>query len=98
LIAYTPKARRHVEALVLHYEALGRPEAVQNLVGALDEAERRIDRSPEVGLSAPRPYPLLARPGRRWLKAGRYWVAYRTSVPPVIIGVFFEAANIPDRT
>jgi hypothetical protein len=31
------------------------------------------------------------------MKAGRYWVLYRTTTPPVIIAVFFETANIPGR-
>ena len=48
-----------------------------------------------VGLPAPRPYPQLTQPGRAWIKAGRYWIAYRTEPAPVIEAVFFETANIP---
>jgi hypothetical protein len=46
---------------------------------------------------APRPYPELVQPGRLWLKAGRYWIAYRTHPTPAIVAVFFETANIPGR-
>jgi hypothetical protein len=31
------------------------------------------------------------------MKAGRYWVAYRPTAPRVILGVFFETADIPGR-
>ncbi len=43
------------------------------------------------------PYPGLMLAGRRWIKAGRYWLAYRDGAPPVILAVFFEEANIPGR-
>ncbi len=58
----------------------------------------KIERSPAAGLPAPRPYPEVARAGRAWIKAGRYWVSYRTTKPLVILGVFYEAADIPGRT
>jgi hypothetical protein len=31
------------------------------------------------------------------VQAGRYWVAYSTTKPPVIVAVFYDAANIPGR-
>jgi hypothetical protein len=31
------------------------------------------------------------------LKAGSYWIAYRVSPEPTIVGVFYESANIPGR-
>jgi plasmid stabilization system protein ParE len=97
LIAYTPEAQRHVDQLLRHYELLQRPEAIRAFLTALDDAERRIARNPGAGLRAPRPYPRLARSGRAWLKAGRYWITYSTAQPPVIIGVFYESADIPNR-
>jgi hypothetical protein len=48
-------------------------------------------------LAAPRPYPELAAEGDAWVKAGRYWIGYRTAEPPAIFAVFFETANIPGR-
>jgi hypothetical protein len=30
------------------------------------------------------------------IKAGRYWIAYEPTTP-VIVGVFYETANIPGR-
>lgn len=43
------------------------------------------------------PYPRLASDGRRWIKVGAYWIAYSTTEPPVILGVFYETADIPSR-
>ena len=53
--------------------------------------------NPGAGLSAPRPYPALAQKGRAWIKAGRYWIAYRTKPRLLIVAVFYETANIPGR-
>jgi plasmid stabilization system protein ParE len=97
LIEYTPRAIRQIATLVQHYEDRHRPEAVRALFGALDTAERRIESNPSAGLAAPRPYPQVARKGRAWVKAGRYWVAYSTAQPPVIVAVFYETADIPRR-
>lgn len=94
---YSTQAAAQVEALQRHYRARNRLEAAHNLAAALAEAEARIERDPAAGLPAPRPYPDLARPGRAWTKAGRYWIAYSTTQPPVILGVFYEAADIPGR-
>lgn len=63
----------------------------------MDEAGGKIERDPAAGLRAPRPYPELRQAGRAWVQAGRYWFAYSTTKPPVIVGVFYDAANIPGR-
>jgi hypothetical protein len=97
LIVYSGKAERQVIALLHHYEDLGRVAASRALAIALDEAERRIEHNPSACLTAPRPYPQLARYGLAWIKSGRYWIAYSADRPPVIAGVFFETANIPQR-
>jgi plasmid stabilization system protein ParE len=97
LIEYSPRARRQITALRNHYENLDRSAAVSGLMAALDDAERRIDRDPDGGLPAPRPYPHLARSGVAWIKAGRYWIAYTPAEPKVVVGVFFETADIPRR-
>ena len=76
---------------------MNRLEAVRNLAAVLAEVEARIERDPGAGLPAPRPYPHLARTGRAWTKAGRYWVTYSTTRPPMILGVFYKTANIPGR-
>ena len=94
---YSPGAQRQIIDLQRHYSALRRPEALRNLDRALREAEQRIERNPLGGLPAPRPYPDLTRPGRRWVKAGPYWIAYSTTDPAVILAVFYETANIPGR-
>jgi plasmid stabilization system protein ParE len=97
LIEYTPRAIRQLGTLVQHYEDRHRPEAIRGLFAALDAAERTIEGNPSAGLAAPRAYPQVARKGRAWVKAGRYWVAYSTTLPPVIVAVFYETADIPRR-
>jgi plasmid stabilization system protein ParE len=97
LIAFTPEARRQVRELRNHYEKRDRPEAVRGLRTALATAWGKIVAQPAAGLATPRPYPNLAQPGRAWIKAGRYWIAYSANPGPVIVGVFYETANIPDR-
>ncbi len=94
---YSAEAERQIDELCRHYDALDRTEAVRNLIMALVEAEESIQGYPSAGLEAPRPYPQLARLGRLWIKAGRYWIAYRTSLPPVILAVFHDTADIPGR-
>ena len=81
----------------MHYEIKGRVEAILNLSRALDEAEARIDAHPQTGLPAPRPYPELAWDGEAWVMAGRYWIAYTLTSPPVIMAVFDATADIPGR-
>jgi plasmid stabilization system protein ParE len=97
LIALTPEARQHVRALRAYYEEHERPEAARALRNALTAAWKRIITSGAAGLPAPRPCPHLTLPGRMWIKAGRYWIAYRTAPTPVIVAVFFETANIPSH-
>ncbi len=98
MIDYSRTARGHITALREHYEKLERPEAIRNLIRAIEEAAARIERSPEAGLPAPRPYPELKVLGWRWVKAGRYWFAYVTVTDgAVIAGVFYETADIPSR-
>lgn len=96
MIALTPEARRQVHALRDHYAERHRPEAVRALRTAIEAAWDKIVIDRAGWLAAPRPYPHLAIPGRAWIKAGRYWIAYRT-IPPVIVAVFYETANIPGR-
>jgi plasmid stabilization system protein ParE len=97
LIAYTPRALGQVNDLIQHYEDRERPEALRALLISLEEAEQKIENNPAAGLTAPRPYPRLARRGRAWIKAGRYWIAYSATQPPTIVAVFFETSDIPGR-
>jgi plasmid stabilization system protein ParE len=96
VIRLSPSAERQVLALLRHYSEQGRPEAARNVLTAIDWAIVQIERNP-MGVAAPRPYPELARPGRAWTKAGRYWIAYSAATPPVILADFLETANIPRR-
>ena len=68
-----------------------------NLLNALERAKARISERPEAGLPAPRPYPALAKAGRRWIIEGSYWISYSLTTPPVISGVFYAMADIPNR-
>jgi len=97
LIVFTPRAGQQIRTLRRHYEQFDRPEAIRALVVALDSAWLTITSDPAAGLAAPRPYPQLARPGRQWIKVGRYWIGYRTEAPPIIFAVFYDTANIPKR-
>jgi hypothetical protein len=97
LIGLTPKAERQVDELRRHYEDRERIEALYALLAAVDEAKQRIESNPAAGLAAPRPYAQLANPGRSWIKVGRYWVAYSTTRPLVIVGVYYDMADIPRR-
>jgi plasmid stabilization system protein ParE len=98
VIRLSSEAEQQVAELLRHYARLGRPEAGRNLIAAIDQAVAQIEQEPEQGLPAPRPYPALVRPGRAWTKVGRYWIAYSTAMPPpVILGVFYDAAGIPGR-
>lgn len=48
--------------------------------------------------NAARPYPSLVRPGWKWTKEGRYWIAFREGKHgPAISAIFHEAADIPRR-
>jgi plasmid stabilization system protein ParE len=96
LIALTPEASAQLEALEQFYIAKERPQALRNLGYALAEASLIILNAPERGLPAPGPYPALAEFALRWLKRGRYWVAYDPA-GPIIAGVFFETDDIPSR-
>ena len=97
MIALSPEAEAQLDALIAHYEALGRVEASINLLSALEQARTRISDRPEAGLPVPRPYPALAKAGRRWIIEGSYWISYSLTTPPVISGVFYEMADIPNR-
>jgi plasmid stabilization system protein ParE len=72
----SPEAEAQLDSLIAHYEALGRVEASINLLNALERAKARISERPEAGLPAPRPYPALAKAGRRWIIEGTYWISY----------------------
>jgi hypothetical protein len=96
VIEFTAEASRHVADLRQHYESLERSAALRNLDAALDAAVKHITDGKQ-GLSAPKSYPFLAKPGRAWIKSGRYWVTYLLSQPPIVTGVFYETADIPNR-
>jgi plasmid stabilization system protein ParE len=97
MIARSPEAEAQLDTPIAYYEALGRLEASINLLNALERARARISEKPEAGLPAPRPYPSLAKAGRRWVIEGTYWISYSLTTPPIISGVFYAMADIPNR-
>jgi plasmid stabilization system protein ParE len=97
MIALSPEAEAQLDALIAHYEALGRVNASLNLLNVLERARKRNSESPQAGLAAPRPYPALAAAGRRWIIEGPYWISYSQTTPPVISGVFYAMSDIPNR-
>ena len=97
MIELTAVAERHLAELEAHYLALERYKALLNLRAAFFEAAEKIERDPSAGKAAPAPYRGLARPGRLWMKAGRYWFTYAIAPTLTITGIFYESANIPGR-
>jgi plasmid stabilization system protein ParE len=97
VIAVSRLAGAQISGLTAYFEELGRMQAATNLLAALERASRRIVRAPDAGLPAPRPYPALVHLGFRWIKEGPYWVAYMMDPSPIIVGVYHEAADIPNR-
>jgi plasmid stabilization system protein ParE len=97
VVILSPDAEADVDELVAHYEANDRLEAAQNLLRAVDVAKMRVGRAPGAGLAAPRPYPKLKRRGVKWIIEGNYWFAYIDQAEPMIIAVFYAAADIPNR-
>jgi plasmid stabilization system protein ParE len=97
VIGLSPEAETQVDRLIAHYEAKERLAAAVALLNALERAKLRIAQAPEAVLDAPRPYPTLKRYGRRWIIEGRYWISYSLTTPPVISGVFYATADIPNR-
>jgi plasmid stabilization system protein ParE len=97
LISLTPKATRQVAELTAHYTRKQRPEALRNMRAALVAVREMIERHPNDGHPFPSVYDDLVAPGRSWVQSGRYWVAYSPKDPPVIVGFFYETADIPTR-
>jgi len=91
------RARRQVRCLLIHFRDRSRPEAQAALAAAVNAAAQHIANHPDDGLVAPRPYPGLARPGRAWIKSGRYWFLYSLTKPPVILALFHDTADISGR-
>ena len=52
MIRFSPEAEGQIDALLEHFERLGRIEATRNLIAALETASARIERDPVAGLPA----------------------------------------------
>jgi len=97
VIELSRRAAAQLDSLLAPFSEKKRPEAMRNLLSALREARDAIQANPDGGLTAPRPYPTLARPGRHWLGSGRYWIAWRSRPVLKIVAVVYDQADIPNR-
>jgi plasmid stabilization system protein ParE len=98
MVVITTTARAQLEALEDHYAELGRDVAAIRMTESVAVAAARIERQAGPFWPAPRPYPDVAGYGWRWLKEGRYWIAF-TVTPEgyAATAIFYETANIPRR-
>ena len=98
MVILTDFAEAQLDALERYYDRLDRDLATIRLAEAVRSAIVIADSQAAPFLAAPRPYPDLKRLGWRWLKSGRYWIAF-SSIPDgfAITAVFHERANIPGR-
>ena len=98
MIPLSPAAERQLDELTGFYAERERDAAIDNLVDSVERASARYLAGQGLFYDAPRPYPALLRPGWRWAKEGRYWIAFSTAKGgPVIRAIFHEAADIPGR-
>jgi hypothetical protein len=97
LIELTREALRQFDGLRAHYRKKRYIEALRNLRAAVVMAADTIERDLLVGLPAPPAYPEVARPGQSWVQVGSYWFRYSRTKPPVITGIFYVTADIPNR-
>jgi plasmid stabilization system protein ParE len=98
VIRLTSRARAQIAILTAYYVERSRDEAIRNLRSAVTTASERILTQTGPFYAAPRPYPSIARPGWRWLKAGPYWIGFgEAGADYVIRAVFHESADISGR-
>ena len=97
MIRYSRQGAAQIVALLDRYDRIERPEAMRNLLTVVQVASDLIEDDLSAGLPTPRPYPWLARRSVSWVKSGVYWVGYRRRPSLLIVAVFYERANIPDR-
>lgn len=98
MVRLTLTAGRQLDALLDHYIALDRPEAVDRLVDALHAALARIKADPTGGKPFPAGVRDAARWDYRWIKVHRYWFGHSSHRGvPVVTNILYEAADIPGR-
>lgn len=98
MIRLSPEAERQLDELAEYYAKRGRDQAIDNLVDAVERASNRCIAGRGSFYDVPRPYPAVRRPGWRWTKEGRYWLAFTTDADgPIIAAIVFESADLPRR-
>ena len=98
MIPLSPAAEQQLNELTRFYAERERDAAIDNMVDSVERASTRYLANQGLFYDAPRPYPALLRPGWRWAKEGRYWIAFSSGRNgPVIRAIFHDAADIPGR-
>ena len=98
MIPLSPAAERQLDELTRFYAERERDAAIGSLVDSVERGSARYLANEGLFYDAPRPYPALLRPGWRWTKEGRYWIAFGlTKSGPVIRAIFYDAADMPGR-
>jgi hypothetical protein len=96
MIPLSLTAREQYFELIQHYLEKEREEAVNRLIGALEDARRLIDAGYHNAVDHPSVYSRLARDGVKWVKCHRYWFGF-TVDEPVIFNILWDAADIVRR-
>jgi plasmid stabilization system protein ParE len=95
LVRLSAAAEQHIEELRAHYRRKGRFDAIHNMTNALRVARRQIAQGR--CRASPLPYPELEAEGQAWTHAGSYWFVFTTTKPAVVLGVFYDRADLPSR-
>ncbi len=98
MIPLSTAAEHQLNELTRYYAERDRDAAIDHLVDSVEQASARYLANRGLFYGAPRPYPTLIRPGWRWTKEGRYWIAFGpTTSGPIVWAIFHDAADIPGR-
>ena len=98
MIPLSSAAESALATLTEHYAALGRDRAIDRLVACVEAACARYEQKRGLFYDSPRPYPRLRDLGFRWTKEGAYWIAFAVAdAGPVLVAIFHDAADIPNR-
>ncbi len=74
------------------------PEAIDNLLEAIEGAKALLLSGRGVRRNHPSVYEKMARKSEKWLKVHRYWFGYTIHADEaVIFALFDENANMPSR-
>lgn len=102
-VSFADEANAHVDALIAYFtqrtkEQPPNPEAIDNLLEAIESAKALLLSGQGVRRNYPSIYEKMARKGEQWLKVHRYWFGYIIRADEaVIFALIDESANMPRR-